>query len=186
MSNDAGQAHHGRMKRLSDAHYQGYAFVHWSMTIEDRRTGWLDALFHARFRETQMHVLCRHHLICLTYCLMPDHIHTVWAGLSLESDQNRAASFFRKYLNRVLEGEGVRLQKQTWDAVLRDEERERDALAKSLLYINENPVRANLVPDARQWQYSGCQVAGHPGMDWRDPDFHTKIWRVFVAERRRG
>lgn len=97
----------GRMRRLPPAFYQGYAFVHWNMTLQERSCGWLSPAFHQRFREIQLHTLSRYRLLCLCYCLMPDHLHLLWAGLDADSDQDRAATFFRKYLNRALAEAGA-------------------------------------------------------------------------------
>ena len=33
------------------------------------------------------------------YCLMPDHLHLVWMGLKLESDQLNGMAFLRKHLD---------------------------------------------------------------------------------------
>ena len=99
--------HRGRMTRLPAEYYRAHAFVHWNMAIDDRATGWLTPVFHARFREIQLHTLARHRLVCLVYCLMPDHLHLLWAGLSPDSDQDRAATFFRRYLNQALADHGM-------------------------------------------------------------------------------
>ncbi|MCA1809304.1 MAG: hypothetical protein LC725_07650 [Lentisphaerae bacterium] len=177
----------GRMKRLSKAWYCGHAFVHWNMTIVDRRTGWLTPEFHVAFREMQFHALARHGIMCLVYCLMPDHLHLLWAGLEQGSDQDLAARFFRRFVNRALP-EGVELQRQPWDVVLREADRERGALTKTAFYIAENPVRKNLVADARDWVYRGAQAAGYPALDVCDADYGEKIWKIYDREvnRRRA
>jgi hypothetical protein len=43
---------HRNLPRLSADFYRGQAYVHWTMTIQERATGWLDPAFHFRFRET--------------------------------------------------------------------------------------------------------------------------------------
>jgi REP element-mobilizing transposase RayT len=175
----------GRMKRLAPEHYRGLAFVHWSFTIRDRRTGWLDDVLHARYRELQLHALCRYGLLCLAYCLMPDHIHALWAGLGSHSDQDRAGSFLRKYLARALRERGFDLQKQAWDVVVREEDRGRGALTKAAYYVLENPVRGRLVSEAAAWNWSGAQAAGYPDLDWRMADFPERLWSIYEGEVRR-
>jgi len=88
--------HH--LPRLPRPYYQAFAVVHWTITLEDRTQGWLDALFHAQFRELLLHAASRQGLFCPTYILMPDHMHLVWMGLRLASDQINGMRFFRKYL----------------------------------------------------------------------------------------
>ena len=100
--------HPGRLPRLPREYYQGDAFVHWTLSIRDRATGWLTEKFHARFRELMLHAAAREGLFCPAYCLMPDHLHLVWMGLRLDSDQRNAMSFLRTYLEAALVGDDVR------------------------------------------------------------------------------
>ncbi|MFZ4680868.1 MAG: transposase [Terrimicrobiaceae bacterium] len=67
------------LPRLRRGFYQGLAAVHWTFCIEDRANGWLDELFHARFREVVGHSCSRHGCVCAAYCLMPDHLHVLLA-----------------------------------------------------------------------------------------------------------
>ena len=41
-------ARHGHLPRLAPEYYRGMAVVHWVMTVDDRRTGWLTPHFHAQ------------------------------------------------------------------------------------------------------------------------------------------
>ena len=175
----------GRMRRLPPEFYRGQAFVHWSMTIEGRRSGWLTEAFHARFREIHVHTLSRCEVLCPVYCLMPDHLHLLWLGLGTASDQDKAATFFRRYLNAALKSDGLEFQKQPWDVVLSEKERERGAVLKAAFYIDENPVRAGLVSEAREWPFSGSPAVGYPQFDWREPEYREKVWRIYAAEVRR-
>jgi hypothetical protein len=113
---------------------------------------------------------------------MPDHLHTLWAGLSLNSDQDKAGSFFRKYLALQLRAHNYGLQRQAWDVVLGEKERERDAVLKEVFYITENPVRQSIVPNAMDWPFTGSQAAGYPDLDWRRRDFETAIWTIYERE----
>ncbi len=87
------------LPRLARHHYQGHAVVHWEGTVAERATGWLDAAFHARFRELLLHAAAREALLCPVYCLMPDHFHLVWTGLSRASDQRNGMKFLREFVN---------------------------------------------------------------------------------------
>ena len=42
---------HDYLKRLPPEYYRGQAYVHWSLTMEDRRTGWLIPIFYYKYRE---------------------------------------------------------------------------------------------------------------------------------------
>ena len=92
-----------RLPRLPRPYYQAFAVVHWTITLERRATGWLNTSFHACFREMPLHAAARETLLCPAYVLMPDHLHLVWMGLKLASDQINAMRFLRKYLLTTLE-----------------------------------------------------------------------------------
>jgi hypothetical protein len=83
------------LPRLPREYYQGDAVVHWTFPVELRATGWLDDSFHLPFRELMVHTTARYNLLCPIYSLMPDHLHFVWMGLSVESDQMVAIAFFK-------------------------------------------------------------------------------------------
>jgi REP element-mobilizing transposase RayT len=44
----------------------------------------------------------RYKLACPAFCLMPDHLHLMWIGLAPDSDQRKAAKFFREHVNLLL------------------------------------------------------------------------------------
>lgn len=107
MTPPSNKPHPGRLPRLPREFYQGDAFVHWTLATHDRATGWLTETFHARFRELMLHAAAREGLFCPAYCLMPDHLHLVWMGLRLDSDQLNGMSFLRTYLEPALVGDEV-------------------------------------------------------------------------------
>ena len=178
--------HTGRLPRLDAAFYRGRVFVHWSMTVEQRAEGWLDALHHARLREWLCHALGRHQLLCPAYCLMPDHAHFLWVGWSEASNQKLAAALFRKAWNAGLRDRGRKLQRQPHDHLLREHERERGAFGAVANYVFENPVRAGLAADWRSHAFLGALAPGYPDLDPRDEDFWERFWRIYakLAEQR--
>src|SRR5438552_4847054 len=169
------------LKRLPPEYYQGQAYVHWSMTIEGRKKGWLVPIFYYKFREILTHTLFRYEVCCPIYCCMPDHIHLLWIGIGDGADQRNAVKYFRKQLNPILEKLAARFQKQPYDRVLREEERERDAFETVVEYIARNPERTGLVkPDGyREYPYTGCLAPGYPELRlWQD-DFWDRFWRIY-------
>lgn len=165
-----------RLPRLDPAAYRGLACVHWSMTLENRATGWLDAAHHASVRELLLHTCHRYALACPAYCLMPDHGHFLWLGLSDTSDQGLAAAWFRRRWNALL-SPAFALQRQAHDHVLRDAERTHDAFPKIATYIFQNPERARLVAAWRDWPHLGAILPGVFPLNPRTPDFRERFWR---------
>jgi putative transposase len=161
------------LKRLPPEYYRGEAAVHWAMTMDDRRTGWLIPIFYYKFRELLTHTMFRYGLCCPVYCCMPDHIHLLWMGLLDDSDQRSAVKFFRKQLNPVLEALGVRLQQQAYDRVLRESDRHGSAFESAMEYIARNPERAGLVAADRyrEYVYTNCLIPGYPELKLWQPDY---------------
>lgn len=165
------------LPRLAPEFYRGVAVVHWVMTVDDRRTGWISHLVHAKFREALMHTLVRHELLCPAYCLMPDHVHLIWTGTSSATDQKLAAAFFRKLTNPLFAP--GRWQPQAYDHVLREGERKRGAFQSACQYVMENPVRKNLSEKWGAYSFSGALLPGFPDLDPRREDFWSVFWKVY-------
>lgn len=133
------------LKRLPQEHYLGQAYVHWSLTIKNRETGWLTPPFYYKFRELLAHTVFRYGIICPIYCCMPDHIHMMWVGIFPGTNQLTAMKYFRRQLNAVLRKIGFELQAQAYDNVLSEEERQLAAFGSVCEYIARNPERKGLV-----------------------------------------
>jgi len=169
------------LPRLNPEFYRGDAAIHWTLTIFDRKTGWLDDLFHVKFRELLLHVATREEVVCPTYCLMPDHIHLMWIGLRHKTDQRNGMSFLRTHLKPLLAP--YKLQPQAHDHVLREEERKRGAFAKICFYILANPVRAGLIKETETWPYCGAIIPGYPKLHSLEEDFWPLFWKLYEQKR---
>ena len=185
---DRYQRKNNYLKRLAAEYYRGHAYVHWSMTLQARKTGWLTLAFHCKFREILTHTMFRYSLCCPIYCCMPNHIHLFWMGILAGSDQRNATRYFRKHFNEILKDAGFQFQKQPYDHVLREEERERNAFEDVAEYIARNPERAVLVKEGsfREYPYTGCLVPGYPGLTlWQD-EFWDRFWKIYSRLRKHG
>ena len=165
------------LPRLPREYYQGDAVVFWTLTVFDRAKGWLTSAFHQRFRELMLHAAAREGLVCPIYCLMPDHLHLVWMGLRLDSDQINGMAFLRTYLEPELSP--AKFQPQPQDEVLREEQRKRNAFAKVCYYIAANPARAELIGEKENWPFMGSVIPGYPKLDPLNEDYWSKFWRIF-------
>jgi putative transposase len=172
------------LPRLAPEFYKGFAFVFWTHTLEDHKTGWLSDASHRQFRELLLHASTRHHLFCPVYALMPDHLHLVWLGMHAKSDQKQATRFLRKHVAKLFSP--AKLQRQPHDHVLQEEDRERNAFQSICHYIQENPVRKGLAEDWTDYPYTGCMIPGYPELDIRTPDYWERFWRVYAYVRKQN
>lgn len=156
--------------------------VHWTLRTFDRAGGWLTPHLQAQFRELMFHASARECLVCPVYCLMPDHLHLMWMGLRVESDQLNGMAFLRRHLESALKP--LKFQPQAHDNVLREEERRRNAFAKACFYIAANPVRAGLIGETEVWPYLGCIVPGYPALDPTREEFWPVFWRIYSKLRK--
>jgi putative transposase len=182
IANDPYGGRNDYLKRLPPEHYRGRAYVHWSMTIQDRRTGWLVPIFFYKFREILTHTAFRFGLCCPIYCCMPDHLHLLVVGIMNGSDQRLATRYLRKQLNPILSHFGVEFQGQGHDHVLSENEREPAGFEEVFAYIARNPERAGLVRENgfRDYPYTGCLIPGYPEVKIWDKDYDEKLWRIYA------
>lgn len=173
------------LRRLDAQAYQGLAQVHWILTIDQRKQGWLTDRFYLAFRELLTHTLSRYQICSPVFCLMPDHLHLLWIGWSEGSDQRNAMKHLRQHTNRLLARTEHRLQKQAYDHVLREKERSPDALSTLVDYILANPERSELCQESADYPYTGCLIPGYPEVDILSEDFWHRFWRIYSALRER-
>src|SRR5664280_3475354 len=169
------------LTRLEREYYHGDAVIHWTMPMALRGMGWLNEAFHARFREVLLHTAAREELFCPTYCLMPDHVHLVWMGLRLDSDQRNGMAFLRTHLKPKLAPQ--KFQHQPHDHVLKEEERRRNVFERVCHYILDNPRVAELVIQPEEWPFSGAVVPGYPKLHPLQDDFWPKFWKLYAQAK---
>ena len=167
----------GHLPRLAPEYYCGLAMFHWVMAVDRRMTGWLNLLFHARWREALLHTMVRFDLLCPVYCLMPDHAHMIWVGCRRRADQRRAVAFFRRETNAWLAPN--KWQREPYDHVLRENERAQGAFQAACTYVLENPVRKNLSGRWDEYEFAGAMVPGMPDLEPRREDFWEVFWKIY-------
>lgn len=170
-----------RLRRLPEEHYCGPTYVHWTLTLKDRKQGWLTDSWHLTFREILTHSLGRFHLVCPVYCLMPDHVHLLWVGHYPHSDQRKAMTHFRKATNKLLLKPTFAWQDQPYDHVLSIEEREKGAFEIMAGYIRGNPVQPGLVTEEEpdSYRFQGCLIPGYPDLNPSQENYWELFWRIY-------
>jgi REP element-mobilizing transposase RayT len=87
------------------------------------------------------------------WCLMPNHVHVLIQVTTLPMSKivKGWKGFTARECNRILGRTGDSFwSNDYWDTYMRDEEQERRAVK----YIEANPVKAQLIPCARDWPWS--------------------------------
>ncbi len=128
-----------------------------------------------------LHTAAREGLYCPTYCLLPDHLHLVWMGLRLDTDQLNGMAFLRTHLEPALAP--VTFQPQAHDHVVRAEQRRKNAFAEACRYDLNNPVAAGLVARPEEWRFSGAIVPGYPRLHSFEADYWSRFWKLLAKAR---
>lgn len=98
------------------------------------------------------------HFAVFAYCFMPDHLHMLVYGECESAECKTFISLAKQYSGfHFRQRFGLRLwQRYGYERTLRNGEQ----TASVVKYILENPVRAQLVKDVRQYQFAGSLVYG--------------------------
>lgn len=93
---------------------------------------------------------------CLAYCLMPNHVHLVLTPDSEGGLRSALAEAHRHYTRRVNFRNGWR--GHLWQERFHSFPMNGTHLAAAVRYVELNPVRANLVPRAKDWTWSSTNA----------------------------
>ena len=90
------------------------------------------------------------------WVIMPNHGHallTPAVGVSLSSIMHSAKSFTANQANKLLDRNGTFWAREYFDRYIRNARH----FANTLNYIHENPVRAGLCTQAKDWRFSSAR-----------------------------
>ena len=95
------------------------------------------------------------------WVVMPNHVHVVvgvWQA-PLARLLKRWKVFAARKANEVLGRNGVFWEREYWDTRIRDEEQ----LRRAVRYVEANPVKTNLVREAKAWAWSSARCRDEYG-----------------------
>ncbi|MBI9072170.1 MAG: transposase [Melioribacteraceae bacterium] len=93
----------------------------------------------------------------VSYCIMPNHVHLVFSLKEGKNDVGKIMQRIKRVtafqINKVLKKGGSFWQSECFDHVVRSE----SELNRIIEYVIYNPVKANLVVNWRDWEFSFCK-----------------------------
>lgn len=104
-----------------------------------------DALHHFNGQRYDLHA----------WCVMPNHVHVVVkpaSGWRLGVVVHSWKSFTANFINALLGRQGMFWAREWFDRAMRDE----DHLARTIQYVEANPVKAGFVGLAHDWRWSSA------------------------------
>ncbi len=93
--------------------------------------------------------------LTIAWCIMPNHVHTLIEmhdGHRLDRIVHAWKSFAAKQANQYLKRSGAFWAPEYFDRYMRDDAH----LAATQIYIEQNPVKAGLCPEASDWRFSSA------------------------------
>lgn len=90
----------------------------------------------------------------IAYCIMPNHVHLVLSlkqnSRSVDKIMQSLKRYSARQINKLLKRSGSFWQAESYDHVVRDE----DELYRIIKYVLNNPVKAGLVIDWKDWEHT--------------------------------
>ena len=139
-------------------------FGKWDKALDSTQCGpfWLcDGRIAALVAES-LHHLDNQRYTLEAFCIMPNHVHSVFTPLekdngtycSMSSIQHSLKRYTALHANRILERKGDFWQHENYDHVVRDEKE----FNRIVAYVLNNPVAAGLVSAPEEWKWSYCRT----------------------------
>jgi len=96
------------------------------------------------------------------WCIMPNHVHVLFkvGGVSMSEIVGSWKKHTSRLANRVLGKSGAFWAEDYFDVYMRDAEHER----KAVRYIENNPAKAKLVLDPKDWPWSSARFRDSAGV----------------------
>ena len=90
----------------------------------------------------------------IAYCIMPNHVHLLFTLRERSRSVDKIMQSIKRYsareINRLVKRSGSLWQAESYDHVVRDE----DELLRIIQYVMNNPVKAGLVEDWKDWKHT--------------------------------
>ncbi|MGZ8847334.1 MAG: REP-associated tyrosine transposase [Pyrinomonadaceae bacterium] len=136
-----------RRRRIHDALDRGYG----SCLLQDNRIAEIveDALLHFDGERYALHA----------WCVMPNHVHTLFTPVGqfrMSGIVHSWKSFTAHECNKVLGRSGKFWEREPFDRYIRNQRHFRNAVS----YIENNPVKAGLCKEAKDWRWSSARRRG--------------------------
>ncbi len=124
-----------------------------TIVTEHRQTFFKDERIAEAAVEVLLNLREKYKFNLYSYCLMPDHFHALIGIGDSEMSLSRICGDFKSLSTRAFWQfyDGKLWQRQFFDHVIRNEQ---DFL-ETVEYIRENPVKAKLAADWKDWKYAG-------------------------------
>lgn len=145
-----------RKHRLDSKIYQGKIIVSFTLCVKNRKELFNEKGIYNIFESIFLNELKKYNCEAYVYLFMPDHAHILLSGKEGDSDIKKCIDGFKQqtgfwlYKNLPI----YKWQKDYYDHILRKDEE----LKTQIEYILNNPVRAGIVEEWKNYKLKGSTV----------------------------
>jgi REP element-mobilizing transposase RayT len=108
----------------------------------------------AEIVKSSIHFYDSHDYILYCYCIMPNHVHVLFAQIenarTIDKIMQSIKRYSARHINKVLRREGSIWQSESYDHIVRSEKE----FYRIISYIVNNPVKARLVDEWDEWPHT--------------------------------
>jgi len=150
------QTYREKKHRLHPGIYKGRILVSFTLCVKDRKELFIDDEIFYHFNSLLINELTEGDCSAYVYLFMPDHAHIILSGKNEDSDIKKCLENYKKktgfwlYKNKNT----FKWQKDYYDHILRKEE----DLVTQIRYILNNPVRARIAKNWKEYKFKGSTV----------------------------
>ena len=145
-----------RKHRLIPEIYIGERIISFTGCVKDREKLFTNYSIFLKMKEFLLASMKKHHCDAYIYLFMPDHFHFILAGKNDRSDIKKCIDLFKQrsgfYISQNYKT--FHWQKDYYDHILRSHEN----VTSLVNYIMNNPVRAGIVDNWKEYKYVGSTV----------------------------
>lgn len=142
--------------RLKNEDYIGKKIVSFTSCINRREKLFINDNIFFEFSEKLIESIIKFNCEANIYLFMPDHVHLIIQGNNFDSDVKKSIDLFKQKTGFWF-GQNMnysRWQKDYYDHIIRNSE----DLNSHIYYILNNPVKAGLVDDWKNYKYIGSTI----------------------------
>ena len=142
--------------RLPEEMYLGFKSVAFTLCVKDNKMLFIeDEIFHV-FEQELLSSLSAHKCSAYIYLFMPDHLHMIIKGEESNSNTKKTVELFKQKTGFWLSKfhNQYKWQKDYYDHLIRSNE----DIENQIRYILNNPVRACIVENWKEYKLSGSTI----------------------------
>ncbi|HQY19475.1 MAG TPA: transposase [Ignavibacteria bacterium] len=142
--------------RLEKEFYIGVKTVSFTACIKKEEKVFTNNFIFSIFRDKLIESIKKYGCEALIYLFMPDHLHLILKGKNNDSNVIKAIDLFKQKTGYWFSQNMLysKWQKDYYDHILRDNE----DLRSHIYYILNNPVRAGIVSNWKDYEFKGSTV----------------------------